>query len=330
MKGVKPITSPPCPYHSMLVSFIIPHKGREDLLVQTIQSILGLEDEDEQIEIIIATQNKSLNLSPLKQANPEFQIAILSCPESDTISTLRNKGVRKCSGKYLAFVDADVQLSSNWLNTMLDELRAIQERVVVSSAQQCREEGGVIEKVRVALSNISADSEVKFLPSANLFMTRETFQKVGGFPEDIATCEDYYFTNKISKIGKLYLTSKAYFFHLGEDKNYTELFKKEIWRSQANLKSILKRKITLRELPSIIVPLGQASFFIMLIISIATQNNVLLISSIVLFFFPIIAYASRLYILSKKTIKLNQLLLFYFVYQIARIIGTISGCFQRI
>ena len=44
----------------MRVSVIIPHKGREELLEQTIQSVLGLDFDLQEIEIIVVTQNKTL------------------------------------------------------------------------------------------------------------------------------------------------------------------------------------------------------------------------------------------------------------------------------
>ena len=90
-------------------------------------------------------------------------------------------------GEYLAFIDADVQLSRNWLATMLHELEAKPERVLVSAIQQCGPDAGAVEKARVVLNNALADQEVEFLGTANLFMARRIFEKVGGFPggEDI-------------------------------------------------------------------------------------------------------------------------------------------------
>jgi len=56
-------------------------------------------------------------------------------------------------------------------------------------------------------------------------------------------------------LGKIYCTPRADFIHLGEDKNWKELFKKEIWRAKGNIKSIKGRKITLKEIPSITIPI---------------------------------------------------------------------------
>ncbi|WP_159459900.1 hypothetical protein [Colwellia marinimaniae] len=40
------------------VSFIIPHKGREELLIQTVTSILNQSDEQATYDIIVVSQNK--------------------------------------------------------------------------------------------------------------------------------------------------------------------------------------------------------------------------------------------------------------------------------
>ena len=244
----------------MLVSFIIPHKGREELLERTIRSILALEFEPQNIEILVLTQNKTLAEPP--RDSKEIPLRILFRPEHETIAALRNVGAKHAAGDYLAFLDADVELSRNWLTLMFQELAAKPERALVSAIQQGAPDAGPVENIRVLLNNTAADKAVKFLGSANLFLPRKIFERVDGFPEHLTTCEDYYFTNQVHRIGEVYCTSQASFIHLGEDKNYPALFRKEIWRGQANLQSLRRRKILFREIPSILTPLWEVFFFL--------------------------------------------------------------------
>ena len=245
----------------MRVSFIIPHKGREELLAQTIKSILEIEHNDCQIEVIVVTQNTTLECSYAEQSG--IPCKIIFRPEHETIAKLRNIGVSHSSGEYLAFIDADINLSQNWLMIMLNELYVKQDRVVVSSLQQCNPAAGNIEKIKVVFQITRADREVEYIGTSNLFMPRMIFKQAGGFPENIIVCEDYYFTQKVRQFGKLYVTSKASHIHLGEDKNYKEVFQKEIWRGQSNLPSMRNRKVTFLELPSILFPFWMTFFSFM-------------------------------------------------------------------
>ncbi|MEK7813984.1 MAG: glycosyltransferase family A protein, partial [Candidatus Desantisbacteria bacterium] len=227
---------------SMLISFIVPHKGREELLAITIESIFAMEHGDCQIEVIIVTQNTTLECSYAEQKDVPCKIVFR--PEHETIAKLRNIGVSQSSGDYLAFIDADVILSQDWLMVLVNELDVKQELVAVSALQQCGSDAGNIEKIKVAFQMTRADREVEYIGTPNLFMSRTIFEQAGGFPEDIIACEDYCFTQRVRQFGKLYVTSKTAYIHLGEDKNYREVFRKEIWRGQSNLPSMRNRRIT--------------------------------------------------------------------------------------
>ena len=237
----------------MLVSFVIPHKGREELLERTVASIVAQDYDLSELEITIVTQNTTL-ASDFQREKELVSINIVFRPDNETISALRNTGVEHSSGHYLAFLDADVVLSANWVKAMLSELEDNTGRVLVSAVQRCENNAPPLEKIRTALSNATIDSEVQFLPGRNLLLKKETFAKVGGFPEHLVTCEDYYFTDRVHELGQLYYSSEADYVHLGEDKNYKELFNKEIWRGQSNLQSVKGRRIPLSELPSFLVP----------------------------------------------------------------------------
>ncbi len=51
---------------SINTSFIIPHKGREDMLIETLTSIAGLTTPKEQYEVVLVSQNKPLKSYFLK------------------------------------------------------------------------------------------------------------------------------------------------------------------------------------------------------------------------------------------------------------------------
>ena len=311
----------------MLVSFVIPHKGREELLERTVASIVAQDYDLSELEITIVTQNTTL-ASDFQREKELVSINIVFRPDNETISALRNTGVEHSSGHYLAFLDADVVLSANWVKAMLSELEDNAGRVLVSAVQRCENNAPPLEKIRTALSNATIDSEVQFLPGRNLFLKKETFAKVGGFPEHLVTCEDYYFTDRVHELGQLYYSSEADYVHLGEDKNYKELFNKEIWRGQSNLQSVKGRRIPLSELPSFLVPVWILLFAVMTLIASAFLSEEYAMLGLGLFFFPILLYSARLYKIADKQISVIRIAQFYLVYFVARTIGTISGLFK--
>ncbi|MCF2947741.1 glycosyltransferase family 2 protein [Paraglaciecola aquimarina] len=298
------------------------------MLLQTIESVNKQDFDLSQVEIIVVSQTPSIQEVEFPTLNVDLSVIIR--PESDTISALRNYGVKESSGEYLAFLDADIYLSANWIQSMLSELQSTSSRIITSAVQICEPSAPSLEKIRTHLSNAEIDVDVNFLPGRNLFMTTESFHKVGGFPEHLVTCEDYFFTDKAAKLGSLFYTSKANYIHLGEDKELGSMFSKEIWRGQSNLQSLQGRNIPLREWPSLIVPpaifacLISACFFLLL----GLQNASL--TFLLLALIPVTAYTLRLWRIAKSDVTIGNILLFYACYFPARALGTFVGVFKTI
>lgn len=310
------------------VSFIIPHKGRFDMLKQTLGSIAMLDYPLNELEVIVVSQTPEIVGEKLLN-HADITLKVITQTASESISASRNIGVTEAKGHYLAFLDADIALSANWLTQMRRHL-AKDNRVIVSAMQVCDNNARPLEKIRTHLSNAELDCNLNFLPGRNLFMTRASFEKIGGFPEHLITCEDYYFTDQAAKLGNLYYTSDASYIHIGEDKVYAEMFKKEIWRGQSNLQSIKGRNIPLREIPSFIIPLVIALGLILSLISILFQSFGLACIFLLLSMLPVVAYSLRLYALAKASVSFGSVLRFYTYYFPARAIGTVAGLFKAI
>ena len=121
------------------------------MLVQTVESVLAQDFDLSQVEVIIVTQNQDFD-NGILPASETATITVIQRPEGDTISALRNFGAGQSSGDYLAFLDADVQLSPNWITSMQSELAANDRRLLISAVQRCEDNAPILEKVRTILS----------------------------------------------------------------------------------------------------------------------------------------------------------------------------------
>lgn len=308
------------------VSFIIPHMGREGLLIDTLKSITKLDTNNFAVSVIVASKNKTFS-NELLAFQHDIDVSFITMPMNLTISDQRNFGVKESKGDYLAFIDADIALSSNWLQQMYSILTS--ERAILSSAVQvpCFN-ASPLEHVRTLLSNVVVDTEMEFLPGRNLFLSRETFSKSGGFPSELVTCEDYVFTQRVSKLGKLFYSSKSNYVHLGEDKKYWEMAKKEVWRGQSNLASISGRSIPLSEYPSFVVPPIFTFACLFAVIGLFFQLHLLSALCLVCICIVLSAYTIRLWRKSSGQPSLLAIVQFYGLYFPARTIGTILGALR--
>lgn len=306
------------------VDFVIPHMGRPEMLEATVRSILAQTCVEAVASITVVTKNDGdlpLHLSDEPAAREKLRI--IHAPEATSISEQRNRGVSQGRAPLIAFLDADIDLAQDWLEVCSKLLAEKPERVLVSAMQVQSQGAGRVERLRTALSNVSLDQPVQFLPGRNLLVKRPAHEQVGGFPEHLQTCEDYFYTEKLSQLGELYYTSRTRYIHLGEDKSLGQTFTKEIWRSEYNLLSLTGRTVPLREWPSILLPFWMLLGFIIFLAGLGAKA--LLITGAVMLIMPASLYSLRLYLKPGNDQPLPFLLLFYTVYFIARTVGTVKG-----
>lgn len=314
------------------VSFVIPHKGREEYLRATLHSI-AKQDSALVKEVIVVTQNALLSDETMRLTQTLgdcLSLQIMPAGSTLTISALRNRGVDASAAAYLAFLDADIELAPNWLRCMHAILEEQSEIILVSAVQLEGPSATDVEKIRCVLSNATTDAAVRFLPGRNLFLRRQSFDDVGGFPEHLMTCEDYYFTDRLGALGTLWYTSHSSYIHLGEDKALGDMFAKEIWRGQSNLQSLRGRPVRVAEWPSFLVPPWITIAMIAAVLLALSGQLTMALTLALIAVLPFGAYVIRLYFLGKRYIPLGAIVAFYSYYFPARAWGTAVGAFRSL
>ena len=123
---------------------------------------------------------------------------------SGNASQCRNKAIQMSKSDVIAFTDADVEVPSNWLNTMVRALHSGPETGGVGGPNSPIHtgNGGIARAVDLILATSlgsmrSAQTygfkdrkEVKSIPCCNAAYPRRVLQEIGGFDEDLVGCDD--------------------------------------------------------------------------------------------------------------------------------------------
>ena len=318
------------------VSFVIPHHGRDAMLIETVRSIALQErilaDEPVAVEVIVVTPDMNFNKQRLVDAigstGVEVPVHVAKIPPERTISHSRNLGASMAAGDYLAFIDSDIRLSPDWIDRML-QLIAQPEVVLTGAVQIPDHQRRMNDVIRSAMSAANVGDSVEALPGANLFLRRDVFESSDKFPEELQTCEDSVFTQALRQKGKLLLTDATGFVHLGEDLTLGSLFKKEIWRGKSNLDLLRDNSVSLSELPSCIVPVLMPMLLLVALVALLMGSLLYMAYFLSLALLPSVLYAQRLKLRSGVKLGFHKLITFYTIYFLARGIGMLQRVFER-
>ena len=265
------------------ISIIIPTFNEGKRLPSCLDSILHLNYLHENFEVIVI-DNGSTD-GTLEVAEKSGVLVLVD--KNKNVSGLRNLGARKAKGDILAFVDADCTVSEDWLGRASPYF--VKEDVAAWGSPPSVPSGAtwVQRTWYLVRKKDQAVKEVDWLESMNLFVRRDQFLSIGGFNEDLVTCEDADFCFRIAKYGRIVSDSRISVIHLGEASTVKEFMKKEIWRGQGNLRGVFSHGLLLRELPSFIIPIYFGVLIPLLVVGLViTRNPNLLIIFILLCLLP--------------------------------------------
>jgi glycosyltransferase involved in cell wall biosynthesis len=174
-----------------LVSVIIPTHNRWPMVCEAVDSVLSQTYRAFEL-IVVDDGSEDGTVEKLAPYGPALRV--FSQPRRG-VASARNLGVRSSTGTYLAFLDSDDLWQARKLETQVKFMRDhpeaqicqteeiwIRDGVRVNPKKRHRKPSGDIFRPSLDLCLVS--------PSAVL-MTRELFEKVGGFDETLSVCEDY-------------------------------------------------------------------------------------------------------------------------------------------
>jgi glycosyltransferase involved in cell wall biosynthesis len=236
------------------VSIIIPVRNDERRLANCLASLRACDYPREQVEIIVA-DNGSTDGSA--QVARDAGATVLSLPGL-AVAQVRNRAAQSASRELLAFVDADHEVSPEWLRSAAETLS--DSRVAAAGNAYLTPPGGTwVQRIYDSFrDHREGRFDTLWLGSGNLAVRRSVFLELGGFDETLETCEDVDLCRRIRRHDwRLMSDSGMRSVHLGDPKTLRALFLGELWRGRDNLRVSLRPPIVMSELPSIVIPIFQ-------------------------------------------------------------------------
>jgi len=301
----------------LYVSIIIPAKNVEEIIEKCLTSINLLEYPKDFSEVIVV-DNGSIDAT--KSIAQKMGAKVLE-KKRGTIASLRNLGASRARGDILAFLDADMVVCSSWLKNAIYHLKD-KKIGAVGSMPKVPENATWVEKTWSLIKKRKSLQKVKWISSGNFIMRREVFEEIGGFNENLLTCEDADIGYRLNKKYNLVNDNAIGVIHLREPKSLIDFFKKEIWHGSHNVKGLFNHGIIFSEIPSLIIPLINLFFIIMLPITIIFLrfNFTLIIFNLLgIIFFPLVYTLRKLisYRNNRFTI-FPKMFIIYFIYFLSR------------
>lgn len=170
------------------VSFLVPCYNNAATVVKALQSIEKLEGNID-FEIVLVDDGSTDNSQEFVRrylAQTSRKINLISKPNGGEASAL-NLGLTSCSGKFIAIVEADVELDSKWLEFVKEEFKDPQVMGVGGYIQTAKEDFWIarLAGYEVEYKFLSKEHFCKHISSANAIYRREAFDLVGNFNEKL-------------------------------------------------------------------------------------------------------------------------------------------------
>ena len=303
------------------VSFVIPVLNAENDIGRCLISIQNLAFLADAYEVIIV-DNGSTDRTPQIVRDLGFAIEIV--PNAH-VSALRNRGVAMARGDYIAFVDADVELSPHWLQNALTAFTdnhvvasgcypgVPQDATWVQRTWDTHQRGRQLENKTEAIS---------WLPSMNLIVRRDDFLAIGGFNEHLETAEDVDLCYRLKHRGAILHNTAMQAIHWGEARDLRTFWRKETWRGKGNLKGVKSHGLRLDELPSLGYPLYMIVVILLAVVGFLADvwRQQFIFMPLSLFFLIAPAFTLALYtaLSTKRPLLIPELFILYIIYGFAR------------
>ncbi len=189
---------------SASLSIVIPAYNEEALIGATLQAArdaliaAGLED----AEIIVADDASTDATAELAQRAG----ARVVTTSNRQIAATRNAGAREARGEFLLFLDADTLLPADTLRAGVNALR--DGAVGCGVRLQFDQKPGFV--MRCVVWGIESTLRAcRYAPGCCVFVRRDVFERVGGFPEEFYASEEIWLSRALKREGSFRMLQES-------------------------------------------------------------------------------------------------------------------------
>lgn len=175
-----------------MISIVIPLYNKKDSIIESVVSVLNQTHKDFELIVINdgSTDDSILHLSKIQDS----RVRVLNKPNGG-VSSARNMGIRNSRFDLIAFLDADDQWESDYLDQMLSFRRNYPNAAIFACNIQLKtkkytknaidflESGYVSDYFKISTNHAIATS-------SSVLIEKKVFEKVGYFDENISSGED--------------------------------------------------------------------------------------------------------------------------------------------
>ena len=175
------------------VSIVVPARNEERYLPASLASLAAVET-GRSYEVIVVDGNSDDRTRDIARSSG----ARLVEGTDRSIADGRNRGARRANGTWLCFVDADTVVRPAYVDEMID---LVTDESIVGASSRCRMHGWRSIPMQWTINRLFPRLRRPILPGFNLVVSRETFERVGGFPD--VPNEDTAFSRVLAREGRL-------------------------------------------------------------------------------------------------------------------------------
>lgn len=184
----------------MDVSIVIATLNEEKYIRDTLDSING-QHTDKKFEIILGDGKSTDSTIDIAK---EYGCKIARV-NPGIIAAGREAAAKKATGKILVSADADAYYPPNWLEELT---RPVKGKTVATCGKLLPLNGNRVEKLfaeRVLnpVASFTYQVKIPFAAAMNLAISREAYEKVGGYNSGMRTAEDTDLMKRLMKAGKV-------------------------------------------------------------------------------------------------------------------------------
>lgn len=308
----------------MRVSLITTVKNEEKSILQFLNSIKKQTKKPDEI-IIVDGGSRDNTMSVVHESLLKVKTPIRIIKKGGNRSVGRNTAIKSSKNKIIACTDAGCILDKNWLEKItkpfedksIEVVAGFYNPIATSTFEKCLATYTCVMEDKLDPKN--------FLPSSRSIAFRKSaWEKVGGYPENLDTCEDLVFARSMKKAGLRFVTIKNAIVYWPQRKNIWQAAKQFFYYAKGDGKAGFMRKSAPFLFGRYIIGIFILGFIIK-----SKNFNLLPIVYILLILYVLWAILKN-YKYVKKIPAIFYLPLLQFVSDIAVINGTIIGVLERL